>query len=295
MIDDEIEMYNSVKNYFAENNISILHKQSLDEALILLNEDSFIFGIILDAKGFLDRNQKPGTESLVFFHEAFRKIGLLEREKNITYPKIVFTGFRDTLVETYSGKIYSKTEFSQTESVRIEIVNYFKEYRRDEPLFNLYNKHYKLFELLFKIEASKQIIDYFKEILLFEFKSSNQSPPYNIIRQAYEGWLDYLVKYKILPFSFNNGSRRLIQPSALYLCGLPCSDIEHVNYPRVEHRIPFEICHTSLYLSNISNYGSHHFPKDNISEIIYESTKLSILTLYYYLEKVDLPNDSQFM
>lgn len=212
MIDDDKDNFYSLQGTAAKNRIILKYAENLQDGLSLIKGNKKIAGLIIDGKGFIDRNQSRGTEKEDFVHEALLQVKLIETQENRYIPKVVLTAWYDQLKDSLESRyrVFDKKKIADSETNLSDFFSYLKDEVGKTEIYKLRVKYSYVFNIVNNeiFTFSEETLDSKMFSLLNSFDSSKPSKTdFNLLRDVFENILIGLKRVDFIPFNlyYTNG------------------------------------------------------------------------------------------
>jgi hypothetical protein len=300
MIDDDIDNYESLKNFAAKNRVILRYSNNLKDGVARLRESKKIMAVILDGKGFIEPNQERGSEREDFVHEALTMLALLESEQKRFIPKCVLTAWYDKLLESLESrvKVYDKKKIVLDEEVKTELFAHLKKQAFESDLYRIRKNYLNIFTAIGRLNFHSTIdTNLFFALSKIESQSINKSD-FNNLRDLFEAILTKInsISSITLPNNlFKADGRPNLEFCIRYLSGLQIKANDVLLYDKIENpRVDAHIASAFVYVKNGTSILSHNY-KSKWSNYFYSSIVFALCEIFIWLEQFHLDGNKQII
>ena len=204
MIDDDKDNFYSLQGRAAKHRIILKYAENLPDALDLIRGNKKISGLIIDGKGFIDRNQSRGTEKEDFVHETLLQVKLIETQEKRYIPKVVLTAWYDQLKDSLESrvKIFDKKKIADNENLLNDFFEYIKDEVSKTDIYKIRNNYSDIFNIVNNeiFFFSEETLDSKIFLLLTSFYSLKSSKTdFLLLRDIFENILIGLNRVGFMP------------------------------------------------------------------------------------------------
>jgi hypothetical protein len=298
MIDNDEDNFLSLQGRAAKHRIILKYAENLPDAMVYIKENKKVSGIIIDGKGFIERNQAKGTDKEDFVHEALSQIKLLEAEEKRYIPKVVLTAWYDQLKDSLESRVrvFDKKKIVENDQTLSEFFEYIKEQVKQTNIFKIRDKYNDVFNIV-----NNSAFDFSEETLdakMFSLLSTFNSPVvnktnFNLLRDVFENILIGLKNIGFLPqvLFYSNGKPDQAK-CLIYIYGndvykdatkshkicLARDTSDKNNY------VPEHIIYCLEFVKQLSNSLSH-IEKDKWTNNVFNAGVASIIEILLWIDR----------
>lgn len=277
MIDDLPDIFDTIRNYAPSYGFSLCYSTNLEDGLTKLTDEKEILGVILDGRGFINRDQRIGEEQDDFLTRALLDLNNFERFGR-RIPKIVLTAYYDQFEPLHRTivKVYDKLKINDSDYLNTMFSYLSKEIDKN-PEFRIREKYINIFNAVnnFDNDNKNKLFELLKDIEIEKLDNNN----FNSARIILESFFIALKKHdnNSLPgHLFRDNGKPILGYCADYLCDY------HYN------RVPEHIKVCIKFVLNTTNIYSH--PYNNNTIYIFRSVVFALSEILIWFKRYQLSN-----
>lgn len=299
MIDDDKDNFYSLQGRAAKHRIILKYAENLTDALDLIKGSKKIAGLIIDGKGFIERNQSRGTEKEDFVQETLLQVALIESHEKRHLPKVVLTAWYDQLKDSLESrvKVFDKKKIADNEASLNEFFEYLKDEVAKTDIYRIRNNYHTIFNIVNNetFIFSEETLDskMFSLLTSFDSLKSNKTD-FNLLRDIFENILIGLNRLDFLPYELFYTSGKPDQSKCLnYIKG---NDVYEDNskktntlYKAIDRSVqknivPNHIIYCFDFVKKLSNDLSH-IETDKWTNNVFVAGVSSTIEILLWIEK----------